>query len=164
MMRGALSIEPVGERELRFTRTFDAPRALVWRTLTEPVLLKRWLGVFADWTMPVCEFDARVGGKYRFEWQSTAGARMGLGGEIKECVPPERLVATELFDDPWYPGGAVTTQVLSEHHGKTTLTLTVTYASKEARDSVAAGPASEGLAANYETLNALVITMAKEGK
>lgn len=164
MMHGALSIVPQGDREILITRTFDASRALVWRALTEPALVKRWLGVFAGWTLPVCEIDARVGGRYRYEWHNTNGTKMGMGGVITECAPPERMVATELFDDPWYPGGAVTTQVLTEHHGKTTLTMTITYASTEARDGVVAGPMAGGMAASYDSLNALLVTLPKEGK
>lgn len=164
MMLGALSVEPRGDREIVVTRQFNAPRALVWRALTEPALVKRWLGVMPGWTFPVCEIDARVGGKYRYEWRNENGTSMGMGGVFTECTPPERMVATELFDDPWYPGGAITTQVLTEQGGKTLLTLTITYASKEARDGVAAGPAMGGLSSGYDLLDQLVQTLAKGGK
>ena len=162
MKPGALSAAPQGDREILVTRTFNAPRALVWRALTEPVLIKRWLGAMPGWSFPVCEFDARVGGKYRYEWQHESGTKMGMGGIITECTPPERLVATELFDDPWYPGGAVTTQVLTEQGGTTLLTMTITYASKEARDGVVAGPALGGMGMSYDALESLVVSL-KEG-
>lgn len=159
MQHGALSIEPRGDREILITRTFNAPRALVWRALTEPPLVQRWLGVFGEWSLPVCEIDARAGGRYRYEWQNTNGARMAMGGVITECVPPERMVATELFDDPWYPGGAVTTQVLTEREGKTLLTMTILYASKEARDGVVAGPMASGMSAGYDALERVVVEL-----
>ena len=60
---GAMSIDTRGDREIVVTRTFNAPRPLVWKALTTPDLLKRWLGVFRDWTLPVCEMDLRVGGR-----------------------------------------------------------------------------------------------------
>jgi uncharacterized protein YndB with AHSA1/START domain len=164
MMHGALSIEPRGDREILITRSFNAPRALVWRAMTEPPLVKQWLGVFGGWTLPVCEIDARAGGMYRYEWHNRNGSKMGMGGVITECTPPERMVATELFDDPWYPGGAVTTQVLTEQGGQTLLTMTITYASKEARDGVVAGPMATGMAASYDAFEALVVTLVKEGK
>lgn len=164
MMHGALSIAAQGDREIVVTRQFNAPRALVWRALTEPALVKRWLGAMPGWTFPVCEIDARVGGKYRYEWRHESGNTMGMGGVFSECTPPERMVATELFDDPWYPGGAITTQVLSEQGAQTLLTLTITYASKEARDGVLAGPAMGGLGSGYDLLDQLVQTLAKEGK
>lgn len=164
MLHGALSIEPQGDREILITRSFNAPRALVWRALVEPPLVKRWLGVFGGWTLPFCEIDLRVGGKYRYEWQNANGSRMGMGGIFTEVAPPERMVATELFDDPWYPGGAVTTQVLTEQGGKTLRTLTITYASKEARDGVVAGPMASGLSASYDACDQLVQTLAQEAR
>lgn len=162
MQHGALSVEPQGDREILITRSFNAPRALVWRALVEPELVKRWLGGggnFGGWTLPVCEIDLKVGGKYRYEWHNTNGATMGMGGVFKEIRAPERLVATELFDDPWYPGGAVTTQVLTEQGGKTLLTMTITYASKEARDGVVAGPMASGLTVSYDALEAVATSL-----
>src|SRR6266496_6537814 len=56
--------------------------------------------------------------------------RNGMRGVIREIVPTERLVSTEEFDEPWYPGEAVGTIVLVEQGGKTTLAQTVTYESR----------------------------------
>lgn len=162
---GEMEIGPLGEREMLATRTFNAPRPLVWRALTEPELIKQWLGgggSFNGWTMPVCEVDLRVGGAYRYEWRSAKGdQKMGMGGRFLEIEAPKRLVATELFDDAWYPGEATDTQELSEKNGKTTLRLVVTYASREARDGVLAGPAASGMAFGYDVLDKLVMGMAK---
>ena len=161
---GALTIDSKGDREIVFTRSFNAPKHLVWKALTTPALLKQWLGSFGDWTMPVCEFDARVGGTYRYQWRNGAdGATMGMGGTVLEVDPPYRMVATELFDDAWYEGGAEVTQVLTEANGRTTLTLTVKYISNAARDGVLASPAASGLAANYDVLEKL-LTSTAEGK
>src|SRR6185295_9307709 len=52
------------DREVRVTRQFNAPRQLVYDAHTKPELIRKWLG-YADWDMPVCEMDVRVGGKYR---------------------------------------------------------------------------------------------------
>ena len=107
------------------SRVFDAPRSLVFDAWTKPELLKRWLGVRGGWSMVVCEVDLRVGGAYRFVWRGPDGAEMGMGGVYREIVAPERLVATESFDDPWYPGEAVDTTLLVEEGGKTRATTTV---------------------------------------
>ena len=64
------------------------------------------------WTMPVCEIDLRVGGKYRHVWRNTDGREMGMGGVYREIAPPERLVAAESFDESWYPGRRWTRQFL----------------------------------------------------
>ena len=149
---GKLEITTPSDREIAMTRTFDAPRPLVFDAFTRPELIKRWLGVRAGWTMPVCEVDLRVGGKYRYVWRGPKGNDMGMGGVFREIVAPERIVATEKFDDSWYAGEAVDTTVFVEKGGRTTVTMTVRYESKEARDGVLAGPMATGVAESYDKL------------
>jgi uncharacterized protein YndB with AHSA1/START domain len=151
-----LSVESRGDREIVLTRAFSAPRRLVFEALTRPELLKRWFGVFGEWTLPVCEIDLRVGGSYRYVWRGPDGATMGLSGVYREIVPPERIVATELFDEAWYPGEALDTMVLTEHGGLTTLTITVLYQSPEARDGVLASNMEHGVAAGYNNLETVL--------
>jgi uncharacterized protein YndB with AHSA1/START domain len=74
-------------------------------------------------------------------------------------VPPERIVATEEFDEAWYPGEARVTTVLVEQGGKTTLTLTVLYESREARDAVLKTPMEQGVAAGYDRLAELLASL-----
>jgi uncharacterized protein YndB with AHSA1/START domain len=159
MSSGTLQVTTPTDREIVMSRVFDAPRQLVWKAMVTPELLKRWLGVFDRWKLDVCQIDLRVGGKYRYEWSGPDGARMGMGGVYHEITPPSRLVATELFDDPWYPGEAVSTMELREQSGTTNFTLTVRYASKEIRDGVLQGPMKEGVEAGYDTLAALLKTL-----
>jgi len=151
-----LEVAPRGEREIVMTRVFDAPRNLVFEAYTKPELVKRWLGVFGGWTLPVCEIDLRVGGSYRFVWRNADGTQMVVRGVYREIVPNERLVNTEKFDDAWYPGEGLTTLVLTEQGGKTTMTLTLRYESREARDGVLKSPMESGVAASYDKLEELV--------
>ncbi|MDQ2977630.1 MAG: SRPBCC family protein [Acidobacteriota bacterium] len=149
---GTLQITTPSEREIAMTRVFDAPRRLVFDAWTKPELLKRWLGVRGGWSFAVCEVDLRVGGAYRFVWRGPNGKEMGMGGVYREIVPPERLVATEKFDDPWYEGEALDTTVFVERGGKTTVTTTVLYASREVRDAVLQSPMERGVAESYDKL------------
>jgi uncharacterized protein YndB with AHSA1/START domain len=150
---GKLQITTPSEREIAMTRVFDAPRTLVFDAWTKPELLRRWLGVRAGWTFALCEVDLKVGGKYRWVWRGPDGTEMGMGGVFREIVRPERLVATERFDEPWYEGGdAVDTTVFVEKGGKTTVTTTVRYASKEVRDAVLKSPMASGVAESYDKL------------
>lgn len=153
---GALEISTPTDRDIVMTRTFDAPRTMVWDALTKPELVRRWLGARNGWTMVTCDIDLRVGGRYRYLWRHDKGTEMGMGGEYREVVQPERVVNTEKFDEAWYPGEAVETTVLTEKGGRTTLTATVRYESKEARDGVIAGPMAEGVAESYDNLEALL--------
>ena len=149
---GTLQITTPSEREIVISRVFDAPRSLVFDAWTTPELLKRWLGVRGGWSMVVCEVDLKVGGAYRFVWRGPDGAELGMGGVYREIVAPERIVATESFDDPWYPGEAVDTTVLVEEGGKTTATTTVLYESEEIRDAVLESGMASGVAESYDML------------
>ena len=82
---------------------------------------------------------------------------MGMGGVYREIVRPERLVATEKFDDAWYPGEALDTITLVEHDGKTTLTTTVLFESQEARVVALRSVGwSRGVAESYDVLDELL--------
>jgi uncharacterized protein YndB with AHSA1/START domain len=148
----SLKITTPTEREIVMTRVFDAPRALVFDAFTKPDLIKRWLFGPDGWWMEVCEVDLRVGGKYRYLWRHSNGTEMGMGGVFREIAPPDRIVATEQFDESWYPGEAVGTIVLVERNGKTTLTQTMLYVSREARDIALKSGMDEGMAMGYDRL------------
>lgn len=157
-----LQVTTPTDKEIAMTRVFDAPRRLVFDALTTPHLLQRWLLGPPGWTMPVCEIDLRVGGSYRYLWRNGEGTEMGISGTFREIAPPERLAVTEKFDQPWYPGEALVTNTLVEHEGKTTLTLTVRYQSREARDIALQSPMKEGVSASYDHLAELLASTAKE--
>lgn len=161
---GSLKVTTPSDREIVMTRSFDAPRKLVWEALTTPALLKRWLGGMPGWTWTVCEFDARVGGAYRYEWRKDDGTVMGLGGTLRDFVAPERMAATEKFDQSWYPGEALVSQVLTEQGGKTTITMTLRYESKEARDTVVKSGATSGMEMGYARLDELLAATPAGGK
>jgi uncharacterized protein YndB with AHSA1/START domain len=131
--------------------------------LTKPALLKRWLGVFGGWSLAVCEIDLKVGGSFRYLWRGPDGPEMGIRGVYREIVPPERIVSTESFDQPWYPGEAVGTAVLVERGGKTTLTTPVLYASRDARDAMLKSPMEHAVAAGYDKLDELLASRPAQG-
>src|SRR5256886_1630941 len=162
---GTLHLTAPGERDIVMTRVFDAPRQLVFDAHTKPELVKRWLLGSPGWSMPVCEIDLRVGGKYRYVWRHDRnGTEMGMGGVYREIAAPERIVNTERFDEAWYPGEAVGTLVLSELAGKTTITQTVLYQSREARDAVLKSGMERGVATSYDRLAELLASLRANGK
>jgi uncharacterized protein YndB with AHSA1/START domain len=147
-----LKVTANGDREIVMTRSFRAPRRLVFDAFTKPELVRRWLLGPDGWTMPVCEIDLRVGGKYRYVWRHEKGHEMGMGGVYREIIVPERIVSTEKFDESWYPGEAIGTLALTEQAGITTVTQTVLYDTKEARDGVLKSPMESGVSAGYNRL------------
>jgi uncharacterized protein YndB with AHSA1/START domain len=162
---GTLKLTTPSERELVMTRVFAAPRKLVYDAHTKPELVKRWLLGPPGWSMPVCEIDLRVGGKYRYVWRhDTNGTEMGMGGVYREIVAPERLVNTERFDEAWYPGEAVGTLVLVEQGGSTTLRYTMLYESQEARDAVLKSGMETGVTASYDRLADLLASTPVRGR
>lgn len=156
----ALTVTTPSDREIAMTRVIDGPRSLVFDAWTKPELLKRWLGVRAGWSLAVCEIDLTVGGAYRFVWRGRNGTEIGMSGIYREIVRPERLVATEWFDVPWYPGDALNTTVLHEQGSKTTLITTARYESRAARDVVLKTPMTQGVAEGYDKLNELLASVA----
>src|SRR3712207_5988559 len=84
--------------ELVITRTFDAPRELVWRAWTEPEHFNRWWGP-KDFAAPNSQMDVRVGGKYLYCMRSPDGQDYWGTGTYREVVPMERLVYTDSFAD-----------------------------------------------------------------
>ena len=161
---GNLKVAARGDREIVMTRVFDAPRKLVFDAFTKPELVKRWLLGPPGWTMPVCEIDLKVGGTYRYVWRHADGNEMGMGGVYREIDAPERVIATEKFDQAWYPGEAVGTLLLIEQGGKTTITQTVLYESRETRDAVLKSPMEKGVAASYDRLEEILASPGARGK
>lgn len=160
---GNLKLTTRGDREIVMTRTLDAPRKLVFDAFTKPELVKQWLLGPPGWSMPVCEIDLRVGGSYRYVWRKAGVPDMGMGGVYREIVPPEKIVSTETFDQAWYPGEAVGTLLLVEQGGKTTVTQTVLYQSKEARDGILKSGMETGVAASYNRLAELLARGLEKG-
>jgi uncharacterized protein YndB with AHSA1/START domain len=163
MYRHSLEVEPRGERDLVMTRRFGAGKELVFRALTEPHLVKRWLLGPDGWILKVCEIDFRIGGAYCYVWQHTGrGDEMGMGGTYLDIDRPDRIVHSEIFDERWYPGTAVVTTRLAEAGGVTTFQVTITYESAEARDMVAASPMKDGAGASYDRLDEVLVDLASE--
>lgn len=151
--------------EIAMTRVFNAPQRLVFDALTKPALVKRWLLGPPGWSMPVCEIELRVGGAYRYVWRNDGkGKEMGMGGVFREIVPHERIVCTELFDEAWYEGEALVTNVLVEQGGKTTLTLTSRFGSRETRDAVLKSGMESGVAISYDRLEELLTSQGSSAK
>lgn len=156
MSNGPLDISRPSELELRWTRVFDAPRDLVFAALTEPDLVKRWLTGPPGITLPVCEIDFRVGGRFRYVWEMPDGTRMGMDGEYKEITPPAKIVHTELFDEDWTGGETLVTTTLTEEDGQTRMTTTVRYSSEAARDAASKTGMADGVAHSYALLDTLL--------
>lgn len=121
--------------QLTITRTFNAPRELVWRAWTDPELYKKWWGP-NHFTCPVAQLDLRVGGKYLSCMRSPDGQDFWTTGFYREITPYDRLVYTDSFADehgnvvpashygmPDMPLEMIVTVTLVEQGGKTVMTM-----------------------------------------
>ena len=159
-----VDVSTPSDLEIRVARAFDAPAKLVWDCHTKPELLRRWMLGPPGWSMPVCEIDLKVGGAYRYVWRRDKdGHEMAMGGVFREIVPPERVVTTEKFDDPWYAGEALVTNSLAEHDGRTTLTCTMLLDSREVRDGILKSGMESGVAVSYDRLDEVLASMPARG-
>jgi uncharacterized protein YndB with AHSA1/START domain len=145
------------DNEVVVTRVFAAPRRLVFDAYTTPRHLRQWLLGPEGWTMTVCEIEQRPGGAWRYTWRKANGTEMTLWGEVREFVPPERLVMTENWGDEWPE--SLNTVVFTESNGHTTITLTITYPDKAARDAAMATGMEDGMEVSFARLDQLLSSL-----
>lgn len=95
-------------------RTFDAPRELVWATLTDPKHVVKWYGGHG-FENPVCEMDVRPGGRWRHVMRTPDGTEFPMEFVFIEVVKPEKLV--------WGTAASVKQLSAGPHHNIITVTL-----------------------------------------
>jgi uncharacterized protein YndB with AHSA1/START domain len=151
-----LELATPSDREIVMTRVFDAPRGTVFDAFTTPELISQWLLGPDGWSMPVCDVDLRVGGTFRYVWRNDAdGREFGLAGVYHEIMRPARILHSEKFEEPWYPGEARITSIFREQNGSTTFTMTILFESPEARDTALESGMERGVSASYDRLSNL---------
>jgi len=157
-MPGTSEYSTPSDREIRVVRAFSAPRKLVYEAMSNPKHVPKWMTGPEGVTMPVCEMDLRPGGKWRFVYRMPNGQEMTMQGSYREIVPLERMVSTESWGPEWPE--TVNTMELAESQGVTTMTMTVLYPSKEARDAALGSGMKEGMDTGFARLDALLPSFA----
>jgi uncharacterized protein YndB with AHSA1/START domain len=149
---GSFKVTTPSDHEIVITRLFNAPRHLVFEAMTRPEHIKRWWGMLDEgYSVPVCEVDLRVGGKWRFVNRMPNGETVAFRGVYKEIKAPERLVFTEVME-PHPEPGSIVTAVYTEQKGKTLMTVTCDYFTKDVRDMVLNSGMERGAATSYDRL------------
>jgi uncharacterized protein YndB with AHSA1/START domain len=154
-----LHVSTPTDTNIVLTRTFNAPRRLVWEAMFTPDKMRRWMLPPPGWTLSVCECEARVGGALRLVWKSAeADPAMTLQGVFTEVVTHERIVHTEtmVLGSGETIGRLVETHEFAEKGGVTTMRITQAYGSKEDRDGAIASGMDHGMEAGYERLDAVL--------
>jgi len=143
-----------GKQEIVGTRTFDAPRDLVFKTMTDPNLVPRWWGP-RNHTTKVDEMEVRPGGRWRYVQHDTDGNEAAFHGVYHDVSAPERLVFT--FEFEGVPGHVLLeTVTLEEVDGKTRLTDQSVFQSVADRDGMVASGMESGATETMDRLEELV--------
>lgn len=160
-MKERLDLTTPSPREIRMTRRIAAPRARVFDAFTREELVKRWMAT-PEFPLLECSLDPREGGRARYVWGGPGGHRMGLTGTFVTIDRPDHIVHTEIFDEDWTGGETRVHTTFEEANGTTTVSMTILYRSEQARDAVLDTPMKDGVATNFDQLEALLVTVPRE--
>ncbi|RXT55991.1 hypothetical protein B6S44_07865 [Bosea sp. Tri-44] len=142
-----LTVALDGETDIIVRRDFTHPPARVWRALTEPALIRQWLG--SD-DMTRCEMDLQPGGTFRFEWEA-----FFFSGPILTVDAPHHMTHVEYFNGDTTSGATIITDLVARGTG-TRMTQVMRYANHEARAAAIANGFTDGLDEVYEKLEVLL--------
>lgn len=153
---GAVVITP-SDRQVMFVRDFAASRRQVFEAWTSPTHLQRWMTGPDGWRMLQCERDLRDGGHHRSVWRHDDGSEMEAQGVFQEVRAPQRLVFSEAWSGGWPQ--TLNTVTLVEGQGRTTVTMTILYPSREARDAALQSGMKDGIEHSFAQLEDYLRTM-----
>jgi uncharacterized protein YndB with AHSA1/START domain len=154
-----LQISTPSDTSIVLTRAFNAPRRLVWEAMFTPERMRRWMLPPPGWTMTTCQCEPRVGGALEVAWKSEeADPAMTLRGKFTEVVLHERAVHTEtmVLGTGQEIGSLLEKHEFAEAGGVTSMRITQTYASKDARDGAMASGMDQGMEACYQQLDGVL--------
>lgn len=159
--KGTAKVTLPNDNQILVTREFNAPKHLVWRTLTEPELVKRWWGAEMG-EVTLVEIDLRVGSAWRHV-MTAHGEEVAFHGEFHEIVPNERIVQTEIYEGASDGSGAdeagLNTTTLDEVDGRTTMSVLSEYSSKQVRDIVIESGMEVGMQKSYDALEEVAVSL-----
>jgi uncharacterized protein YndB with AHSA1/START domain len=154
-MSQTLEVATPSDLEIEVVRAFGAPPRIVFDYYTKPEHVRRWLLGPDGWSMPTCDIDLAVGGRYEFVWRNDAEEQQfGARGEYLEIVTPERLVHRERMDGA--DSDVLVTVTFVRQGEGTTLTTTLRFETKDARDAALESGMTGGMSASYGRLDALI--------
>jgi uncharacterized protein YndB with AHSA1/START domain len=148
-----MKVTPSGDREILIERIFNAPRANVWRAMTDPKLVAQWWG--RGHKLDVVVFEFRRGGHWRFV-EHDDGQSHGFEGRFSEITPQSRIVQT--FEWDGLPGHvALETMTLEDlGDGRTKVASSSLFMTAEDRDGMLKSGMEAGLTESYAALEKLL--------
>jgi uncharacterized protein YndB with AHSA1/START domain len=143
-----------GSQAVIVTRTINAPREVVFKTVSDPLMIPHWWGP-RRLTTKVIKMVATPGGSWRFLQWDNDGKEYAFHGVYHDVVIPERLVYTMEYEG--MPGHAsLNIDQFDEQIGKTLMTSTTVFQSIEDRDQMLQWGMEEGTTEITNRLNELL--------
>ncbi len=152
-----LTMKTEGDTHIVVTRHFAASPEAIYRAHLEPEIVQKWLLGPEGWTMPVCNIDARPGGKFRYEWfNSSKNQGFHLTGEFVELQPHSKIVHVErMFLPNQTPDNHVETSFIPDGAG-TLMTIRMTVPDAKTRAAMLATGMELGMEASYVRLEGVI--------
>jgi uncharacterized protein YndB with AHSA1/START domain len=151
-------IAEAGQQEYTMTRIFNAPRELVFKTMTDPKHLPNWWGP-KQYITVIDKMDVRAGGSWRFVQRGADGSEFAFHGVYHSVNAPEQTVST--FEFEGMPGHVmletVTLEALPDN--KTKLIVTGAFQSAADRDGMISSGMEQGANESYDRLEAILATL-----
>jgi uncharacterized protein YndB with AHSA1/START domain len=151
-----LTLKTEGDTHVIVTRRFAASPEAVYRAHTDPKIVQKWLGP-DGWTMPVCDLDARTGGKFRYEWEhETKEYGFHITGEFVELTPYRKIVHIErMFLPQQTPDNHIETRFEPDGSG-TLMTMRMTLPDEATRAAMLSTGMEKGMENSYERLEKMI--------
>jgi uncharacterized protein YndB with AHSA1/START domain len=152
-----LTLKTEGDTHVIVTRHFAAPPEAVYRAHLDPKIVQKWLLGPDGWTMPVCDLEARAGGKFRYEWKhETKGHGFHITGEFVELTPHSKIVHIErMFLPQQTPDNHVETRFEPDGSG-TLMTMRMTLPDEATRAAMLSTGMEKGMENSYERLEKMI--------
>lgn len=146
-----LQVAQDGETDIIIRRSFAHPPALVWRAMTDPALIPRWMASID--TMTRCEMDLRPGGSFHYEWAGPNA--FFFSGPILAVDAPQSMTHVEYFNGDTASGATIITELVASGTG-TRMTIVMRYESAQARAHAIDIGMTDGFDEVYDRLEALL--------
>jgi len=148
-------VAPPGEPIMIMTRSLNAPRALVWKALSEPEHIVHWWGPHGHKNR-VVQFDWRVGGKWKVETTTADGQVIIFHGEYRDIAGPETVTQTFAVEGMYDGQYSVDTVTLHELDGNTIYVGVSRLPDAESRDAMMASGMETGVVEGFERLDQML--------
>ncbi len=151
---------PADQPIILMTRTYDAPRALVWQAITDPRHVREWWGGPGA-TNPVCEMDVRPGGRWKHVMRFPDGFELHMDFVFVEVEAPSRLAWQHADHGRRKEGPPTshTTVTLEDLGGRTCVTIVSRFESLAAREAAVAMGFTKPIEASNDRFDAYLRTL-----